>query len=361
MRPTFKVVLSEEPESFDENNNMVADYNKKALTFIEEVTSKADEIEKQLLSEILTQNANIEYLQRHGLDGCADRETFKNIIPVVDYENIKPDIDLIANGDTSPNLCYKPISEFFTSSGTSGGECQLIPMTEDAVQRSLLLFSLLMPVMDQFIPGLDKGKGIKFSFIRQESNTPGGLLARPATTSILKCQNLITYRTNYANYMTSPVEVILCPDWYQSMYTQLLCRPSQNIQVLHVGATFASVIFYAIKFLEKHWYRIGDIFLVKGFKNKTPQFSYVCRKNVVLSIDGDKIDGVELQNAVKNAANNLLQFDATPNEYTSYADVSSIPGHYVLYWEINLRGQTQIPDSAFEDCCLAMEESPTGL
>ncbi|KAJ7981368.1 putative Indole-3-acetic acid-amido synthetase GH3.3, partial [Quillaja saponaria] len=256
MRPTLNVVRSEDRESSDENNNMVADYNKKALNFIKEVTSKADEIQKQVLSEILTQNANIEYLQRHGLDGCTDRETFKKMIPVVDYENIKPDIDRIANGNTSPILCYEPISEFFTSSATSGGECKLIPMTEDAIQKTLLFFSLLMPVMDQFIPGLDKGKGIKFSFIRKETKTPGGLVARPATISILKSQNLITDRTYdpYANYMTSPKEVILCPDWYQSMYTQLLCGLCHNKQVLHVGATFASGIVYAIKFLKKHWF-----------------------------------------------------------------------------------------------------------
>ncbi|KAJ7981365.1 Indole-3-acetic acid-amido synthetase GH3.3 [Quillaja saponaria] len=498
MRPTLNVVLSEKRESFDENNNKVADYNKKALNFIEEVTSKADEIQNQVLSEILTQNAKVEYLQRHGLDGCTDRETFKKMIPVVDYENIKPDIDRIANGDTSPILCYKPISEFFTSSATSGGECKLIPMTEDAVQRTLLFFSLLRPVMDQFIPGLDKGKGIKFSFIRKETRTPGGLVARPATTSILKSQNLIRDRTYdpYANYRTSPMEVILCSDWYQSMYTQLLCGLCQNMQVILLGATFASGIVYAMKFLENHWvllcndirkgeldpkitdpsvrgavmkilkpnpiladlieaecakgnclplaspiyvssechfalnlnplckpndisytfiptmgyfeflpvnredtnfiskpraslsnkeslelidlvdvklgqeyevvvttyaglyrYRIGDILLVTGFTNKTPQFSYVCRKNVVLSIDADKTDEVELQNALKNAANNLLQFDATLKEYTSYADMSSIPGHYVLYWEINLRGQIPIHPYVIQDCCIVVEES----
>ena len=94
-----------------------------------------------------------------------------------------------------------------------------------------------------------------------------------------------------------------------------------------------------------------------GFKNKAPQFNFVCRKNVVLSIDSDKTDEVELQNAVENAANNLLSFDASLTEYTSYADTSTVPGHYVLYWEISLRRATPIPPSVFEDCCLTVEES----
>lgn len=106
-------------------------------------------------------------------------------------------------------------------------------------------------------------------------------------------------------------------------------------------------------------YRVGDILRVTGFKNKAPQFNFVCRKNVVLSIDSDKTDEVELQNAVKIGANHLIQFGASLTEYTSCADMSTIPGHYVLYWEISMNnnGQTTIPESVFEDCCLAVEET----
>lgn len=96
---------------------------------------------------------------------------------------------------------------------------------------------------------------------------------------------------------------------------------------------------------------------VAGFKNKAPQFNFVCRKNVVLSIDSDKTDEVELQNAMKNAVTHLVPFDASVSEYTSYADTTTIPGHYVLYWELSLKGSTPIPPCVFEDCCLAIEES----
>lgn len=102
---------------------------------------------------------------------------------------------------------------------------------------------------------------------------------------------------------------------------------------------------------------MGDILRVAGFKNKAPQFNFICRKNVVLSIDSDKTDEVELQNAVKNSVNHLVPFDATLAEYTSYANTSTIPGHYVLYWEVNQKGTTPVPPSVFEDCCLTIEES----
>ena len=106
-------------------------------------------------------------------------------------------------------------------------------------------------------------------------------------------------------------------------------------------------------------YRVGDVLRVAGFKNNAPQFNFICRKNVALSIDSDKTDEVELQNAVKNALSHLVPFDATVSEYTSCADTSKIPGHYVLYWELSVNGAktTPIPPSVFEDCCLTIEES----
>ncbi|KAJ0790812.1 putative GH3 family protein [Helianthus annuus] len=85
-------------------------------------------------------------------------------------------------------------------------------------------------------------------------------------------------------------------------------------------------------------YRVGDILKVVGFKNKAPQFSFICRKNVALSIDSDKTDEVELHKAVENAVNHLVPFSATLTEYTSYADTTTIPGHYVIFWEVNENG-----------------------
>ncbi|KAI4374737.1 hypothetical protein MLD38_012697 [Melastoma candidum] len=503
----------------------LADNNRRSLQFIEDVTSLADQVQARVLSEILSRNAGVEYLRRLGLDERVDRRTFKEVVPVITYDNLQPDVARIANGDTSPILCSRPISEFLTSSGTSAGERKLMPTIEEELDRRSLLYSLLMPVMSQYVPNLEKGKGMYFLFIKSESKTPGGLPARPVLTSYYKSSHFKQRPYDpYTNY-TSPNEAILCPESYQSMYSQMLCGLCQNREVLRVGAVFASGFIRAIKFLENHWtllcndirtgtlnaeitdpaireaiakilrrdpkladfiaaecgkdswrgiitrlwpntkyvdvivtgtmsqyiptldfysnglplvctmyassecyfgvnlnplcdpsevsytliptmayfeflpvrrsgngttitakeqeelvdlvdvklgeeyelvvttyaglyrYKVGDILRVAGFKNKAPQFNFICRKNVALSIDSDKTDEVELQNAVKNAVNHLVPFDAIVAEYTSYADTSRIPGHYVLFWELTLNGSTPIPPSVFEDCCLAVEES----
>lgn len=236
------------------NYNNLEDKNRKALQFIEHVTTNADEVQRRVLSEILTRNADVEYLCRHGLgDGQTDYETFKKAIPVVAYEELLPDIKRIANGDKSPILCSQRISEFLTSWGTSRGERKLMPTIEEELERRSLLYSLLMPVMSQFVAGLEKGKGMYFLFIKSEATTPGGLLARPVLTSYHKSKQFKDRPFDpYTNY-TSPNETILCPDSYQSMYSQMLCGLCQNRDVLRVGAVFASGFIRAIKFLEKHW------------------------------------------------------------------------------------------------------------
>lgn len=142
------------------------------------------------------------------------------------------------------------VSLLYCSSGTSGGERKLMPTIEEDLERRSLLYSLLMPVMDQYVPNLDKGKGMYFLFTKSEAKTPAGLLARPVLTSYYKSSHFIKNKTHE---ITSPIETILCLDFYQSMYSQILCGLYQNEQVLRVGAVFASGFIRAIKFLEKHW------------------------------------------------------------------------------------------------------------
>ena len=80
----------------------------------------------------------------------------------------------------------------------------------------------------------------------------------------------------------------------------------------------------------------------------------------MLSIDSDKMDEVELHNAVEKSAKHMKPFKAQLMEYTSYVDTTTIPGQYVLYWELHFNTKAivvAVPCSVFEDCCLTIEES----
>jgi len=103
------------------------------------------------------------------------------------------------------------------------------------------------------MPGLDKGKGMYFFFIKSEAKTPGGLLARPVLTSYYKSLYFKERPYDPYNVYTSPNQTVLCPDTFQSMYSQLLCGLLQNNEVLRMGAVFASGFIRALRFLEEHW------------------------------------------------------------------------------------------------------------
>ncbi|KAH7665384.1 GH3 family protein [Dioscorea alata] len=227
------------------------------LKFIEDMTMNTDKVQAKVLSEILTQNLNTEYLKRFDITPDTDRLAFKSKVPVVTYDDLKPDIQRIANGDRSPILSSHPISEFLTSSGTSAGERKLMPTIEQELDRRQLLYSLLTPVMNLYVPGLDKGKGLYFLFVKSETKMPGGLTARPVLTSYYKSEHFRTRPFDPFNVYTSPISAILCPDAFQSMYSQMLCGLYDCRQVLRVGAVFASGLLRAIRFLQLHWQELA--------------------------------------------------------------------------------------------------------
>ncbi|WCJ26707.1 Auxin-responsive GH3 family protein [Euphorbia peplus] len=518
------------------------------LKVLEELTGNAGEIQEQVLQEILARNGETEYLR--AFFAVSDKHNFKKNVKVVTYEDIKPCIQRIANG-SEPNSSFissQPITELLTSSGTSGGQPKMMPSTAEDLERKTFFYNLLLPVMNKYIDGLDQGKGMYLLFIKPETSTPSGLMARPVLTSYYKSKNFKNRPFNRYNVYTSPDETILCPDNKQSMYCQLLCGLVQRDEVLRVGAIFASAFLRAIKFLEDHWqelcsnirtgclsdwiddsssrtvvssilskpnpkladlieyectrskswegiikklwprtkfieviitgsmaqyistlefysgglplvstmyassecyfginlkplsspsdvsytllpnmayfeflhvekdsrevtqdfhingsldqncickedeennlkivdlvdvqigqyyelvvttftglyrYRVGDILMVTGFYNKAPQFKFVQRRNVVLSIDSDKTNEEDLLNAVTQAKLVLEPLGFLLTEYTSFADTSSIPGHYVLFWELKTRGgnneaAVKLDPKIMEQCCSTVEES----
>ncbi|KAK9117733.1 hypothetical protein Sjap_016680 [Stephania japonica] len=517
-----------------------------SMKLVEDLTTNANKYQQQVLEEILTQNAETEYLQ--GLLGeKPNKASFKKKVPIVDYEDVKPYIERIANGESSKLISAQPISELLTSSGTSGGQPKRMPTTADDLDRKTFLYNLLVPVMNKHVDGLDQGKSMYLLFIKSETRTPSGLTARPVLTSYYKSRNFINRPFNRFNVYTSPDETILCSDSKQSMYCQLLCGLIQRDEVLRVGAIFASAFLRAIKFLENYWqelcsnirtgklsdwitdtscrnavmsihrqpslelanliesecgakswegivkrlwprtkfidvivtgsmaqyiptlefysgrlplvstmyassecyfginlnplskpsdvsytllpnmayfeflpvqnnheemvqgasvqcngdtadlncwkegeelggktvdlvevmlgqyyelivttftglyrYRVGDILMATGFYNNAPQFRFIQRRNVVLSIDTDKTSEGDLLNAVTKAKLLIEPLGYLLTEYTSYADTSSIPGHYVLFWELKFRGNTNISTldaSIMDNCCHKVEES----
>ncbi|KAI4311947.1 hypothetical protein MLD38_036809 [Melastoma candidum] len=61
-----------------------------------------------------------------------------------------------------------------------------MPTLEEELDGRPLLYSLLIPVMSQYVPNLEKGKGTYLLFIKLKSKTPDSLPACPELTSYYK-------------------------------------------------------------------------------------------------------------------------------------------------------------------------------
>ncbi|KAB2056735.1 hypothetical protein ERO13_A11G115500v2 [Gossypium hirsutum] len=501
-----------------------------ALKEIEKLTTTAGEVQYGILKEILKRNAETEYLNKY-MKGSIDVSQFKSCVPVITYKNIYPYIQRIANGEDSFLITGQTITEILCSSGTSAGEPKLTPSIAEDLDRRTFLYNLIMPIMNQYIPGLDDGKAMYLYFVKAELSTPCGLPFRTVLTSYYKSKHFKCRTRDPFNDFTSPDQAILCNDSNQSMYCQLLAGLVHRHQVMRLGAVFASALLRAISFLERKWaqlcndirtghldlsiidpacrsammsilsspnpdladeiesicsrpswkgilchlwprakyieavvtgsmaqyippleyysagklplvctmyassecyfgvnlkpicdpaevaftllpnmgyfeflplgengalamdmdeeeavpndrlvdlvnvkvgcyyelvvttfsglyrYRIGDVLQVTGFHNQAPQFRFICRRNVVLSVDNDKTNEEDLHRSITTAKKLLEPYNALLVEYTSYADTSSVPGHYVLFWEIQMvDSATSIDAKLLQECCVTVEE-----
>jgi jasmonic acid-amino synthetase len=100
-------------------------------------------------------------------------------------------------------------------------------------------------------------------------------------------------------------------------------------------------------------YRLGDVVKVTGFYNSSPQLSYICRKNLILTVNIDKTTEKDLQISVDKATELLKEENVDLVDFTSYADLSTVPGHYVIFWELS----DSLNEGIVKRCCSIMDET----
>lgn len=100
-------------------------------------------------------------------------------------------------------------------------------------------------------------------------------------------------------------------------------------------------------------YRLGDVVRVAGFYNTTPQLQFVRRSNLLLNINIDKNTEKDLQVAVEEAAKLVSEEKLEVVDFTSYADRSTDPAHYVIFWELS----GEAPEDILSQCCNCLDAS----
>ncbi|KAL2622628.1 hypothetical protein R1flu_002833 [Riccia fluitans] len=228
------------------------------LQYLEEVTSDPRGEQEKLLEHILRKNASTHYLQQFRLNGATDVNTFRQLMPVSDYDSICPFIERIAEGDKAPLLSADPVTELLPSSGTTGGVSKLFPVTEEDKNLRFLIWSMSRPVLNKYLPGLEQGKCTFFYFALPGWKTKGGVLRQSAVTSFVLSRNFRQRPFDPTYRLTSPDEVILSQNHEESTYCHLLCALLQREEVLRLGDIYASGLMRAIQNLIDWWPEICE-------------------------------------------------------------------------------------------------------
>ncbi|CAN7097779.1 unnamed protein product [Brassica rapa subsp. narinosa] len=219
---------------------------------LEDLTWNVKQIQDDLLKEILTLNSGTEYLQNF-LHGSSAKEIFKKKLPIVTYKDVKPFFDRVANGESSDIISALPLTNFFMSSGTSGGANKLLPSNNKFLDGYAFVNDLLAHVISKHVEGVENGKGMVFLLTGHETRTPGGLPIEPGTSWYLKSDYFKNRPSNWFYSYTSPDEIMLGSDLKQNLYCHLLCGLVQRDEVVRISSTFASGMVRVIKVLEDSW------------------------------------------------------------------------------------------------------------
>lgn len=90
-----------------------------------------------------------------------------------------------------------------------------------------------------------------------------------------------------------------------------------------------------------------------GFHNSTPELKFICRRNLLLTINIDKNTEKDLQLSVYEAAKLLAEEKQEVVDFTSHVDLSTDPGHYVIFWEVS----GEVNDEVLKECCNCLDRS----
>ncbi|XP_044503115.1 jasmonoyl--L-amino acid synthetase JAR4-like [Mangifera indica] len=127
-------------------------------------------------------------------------------------------------------------------------------------------------------------------------------------------------------------------------------RKPLGLTEVKVGEEYEIIV---TTFAGLYRYRLGDVVKVMGFHNSTPELKFICRSNLLLTINIDKNTETDLQLSVETAAKLLAEEKLEVVDFTSHVDVSTDPGHYVIFWEISGDASAEI----LQECCNCLDRS----
>lgn len=129
-----------------------------------------------LLQRIVPANASCEFGRRHGFSSIRSISDFQRAVPICGYEDLRGDIERMAQGEAGI-LTSEPVRRFFVTSGSMAAP-KYVPVTPSFVRDKSRAFHIFWNLVREAYPGVSQGSLIfNFSDTGHEQRTPGGLLS----------------------------------------------------------------------------------------------------------------------------------------------------------------------------------------
>lgn len=107
-------------------------YFTRAISRIEHITTSPVDTQEAMFRYLVFQGSATSFAEAHGFNGIKDIQSFKERIPVREYEALKPWIERVMAGEQQV-LWPSPITWFAKSSGTTSDKSKFIPVSKEAL------------------------------------------------------------------------------------------------------------------------------------------------------------------------------------------------------------------------------------
>ncbi|XP_074282534.1 jasmonoyl--L-amino acid synthetase JAR4-like [Silene latifolia] len=158
----------------------------------------------------------------------------------------------IMEGDNSPILTGKPLTQVSWSSGTTQGKPKFVPFNDALFRNTAQIFQTSFAYRNREFP-IKEGKALNIIYGRKQFKTKGGIIAGTATTHVFRHPLYSSTMKSMQSQSCSPTEVIFGSDYHQSLYCHLLCGLLHNEEIQLVSSTFAHSLVQAFETFELVW------------------------------------------------------------------------------------------------------------
>ncbi|MDR0420406.1 MAG: GH3 auxin-responsive promoter family protein [Prevotellaceae bacterium] len=190
----------------------------------------SDEIQHKVFKDIVSHGKNTAFGKQFNFDKIADRDDFRKIIPISDYENLKPYIERIVTNKEQNVLWDTPVRWVAMSSGTTGDKSKYIPVTGESLHKCHYRAGKEMLAL--YINSFPKskilsGKTLVLGGSRQINALGDGIFT--GDISAILVSNL----PFWADFKRTPNrKTILLPDWEEKMEKLALKSVCSNVTAM---------------------------------------------------------------------------------------------------------------------------------